>query len=73
VQQLKRHQDEARTELAEALHSKTKEGREEKIQGLRKTSRKRLADVLTDEQEARWKAMAGAPFDGKFRYDDYEN
>jgi hypothetical protein len=68
-QQLARHQDEARSEMADVLHSKTREGREEKLQELRRTSRKRLMDVLTDEQEAKWKEMIGAPFQGKFKYE----
>ena len=71
-QQLARHQDEARAEMADVLHSKTKEGREEKLHELRKTSRKRLMDVLTDEQEAKWKEMVGAPFEAKFKYDTDE-
>lgn len=68
-QQLKQHQGEARAEIAEVLHSKTKEGREEKIQELRQSSRKRLMEVLTPEQEVKWKEITGAPFEGKFEYD----
>jgi len=71
-QQLKRHREEARTEMADILHAKSKEGREEKLAELRKTSRKRLMDVFTDEQEAKWKAMIGTPFEGKFKYDPDE-
>ncbi len=71
-QQLKRHQHEARVEMQEVLHSKTKEGREARLHELSKTSRKRLMDVLTDEQEATWKEMIGAPFQGKFIYDPDE-
>jgi Spy/CpxP family protein refolding chaperone len=70
---LKRHQDEARKELADVLHSKSKEGRQEKLAELRKTSRKRLMDVLNDEQELKWKLMTGAPFDAaQFGYDPDE-
>ena len=29
-------------------------------------------DVLTDEQEARWKEMVGALFEAKFKYDKDE-
>ncbi|HWE35272.1 MAG TPA: hypothetical protein VG406_01770 [Isosphaeraceae bacterium] len=68
-QQLKRHQGEARKEMADALHSKSKEGRQEKLKELRQTSRKRLLDVLTDQQETTWKQITGAPFDAKFLYD----
>jgi len=68
-EQLIRHQGEARKEMADVLHSKSKEGREEKLHELRKTSRKRLMDVLTTEQESTWKEMTGEPFDGRFLYD----
>jgi hypothetical protein len=71
-EQLKRHQKEARSELAEVLHAKSPEGRDEKIHQLRATCRKRLMDVLTDDQEARWKDITGAPFTGKFQYDPVE-
>jgi len=69
---LGRHQKEARHEMAEVLHSKSAEGRSEKLKELRKTSRKRLMDVLTDEQETKWKEMTGAPFEGQFKYDPAE-
>ena len=71
-EELRKHQGEARKELAAVLDSKTKEGREEKLAELRKSSRKRLTDVLTDAQEASWKRMTGAPFEEKFRYDEDE-
>jgi len=70
--ELKRHQKEARSEMAKVLHSRTTEGRDQKLHELRATSRKRLMDVLTDEQETRWKEMTGAPFSGTFQYDPVE-
>ncbi len=36
------------------------------------TSRKRLTEVLTDEQEAKWKEMTGIPFDGDLAFFDPE-
>jgi Spy/CpxP family protein refolding chaperone len=71
-QQLKKHQDEARKEMVDVFHSKSKEHRWAKLKELRQTSRKRLLDVLTDQQEATWKQMTGAPFDAKFMYDGEE-
>lgn len=71
-EQLRRHQAEARREMADALHAKSKGGRQEKMKELRQTSRKHLDDVLTPEQEAKWKEMAGKPFDAKFLYDSDE-
>jgi len=69
---LQRHQKEARSEMADVLNSRSTEGRDAKLHELRATSRKRLMDVLTDDQEAKWKEMTGAPFNGKFLYDPVE-
>lgn len=69
-QELMRHQNEARNELNEAVRAKGKEGREERMKQLRETSRKRLLEVLTDEQEQKWKQMTGAAFDAKFKYEE---
>jgi len=71
-QRLKRHQQEARSEMADVLNSRTTEGRDAKLHELRGTSRKRLMDVLTDDQKAKWKEMTGVPFTGKFQYDPVE-
>ncbi len=59
---------EARKEMQELIHSATREGKQEKLRELRATSRKRLMELLTDEQEAKWKQLAGAPFEGRLRF-----
>jgi hypothetical protein len=70
IQELIRHQNEARTELNEALRAESKQGREERIKQLSETSHKRLTDVLTDAQEAKWKQLSGEKFEGKFKFDE---
>ena len=56
------YQEEARKEMRDLIHSETAAGKQEKLDELRMTSRKRLLDLLTDEQETKWKEMTGAPF-----------
>ena len=69
-QRAKRLQQEARDEMHDLIHSQTKEGRDEKLAELRQTSRKRLDSLLTDDQKAHWKEMAGEPFRGKLVFHD---
>ncbi len=65
-------QQEARKEMQEYIHTYNKEDRKEKLQQLRQTSRKRLMDLLTDEQEKKWKEMTGDPFLGEFVIENAE-
>lgn len=71
-QKAKGLQQEARKEMHDLIHSTATDGRQEKLKELRMTSRKRLMELLTDEQESKWKEMAGAPFNGEFRFHDHE-
>lgn len=64
-------QQEARDEMHDLIHVQTKEGRDEKLAQLRQTSRKRLDSLLTDEQKARWKEMAGEPFRGSLQFEEH--
>lgn len=61
-------QKEARDEMEELIHAKSNEQKQEKLDELRATSKKRLLELLTDEQEKIWKEMVGAPFQGKFQF-----
>jgi len=45
----------ARREAEQLVHAQSPEERQAKMRELRVTSRKRLFDVLTDEQEAKWR------------------
>jgi Spy/CpxP family protein refolding chaperone len=60
----------AHKEYEEAVHAADKAGREAKFEELRKAHRKELLAVLTDDQKAKWKEMAGEPFKGKIHFHD---
>jgi Spy/CpxP family protein refolding chaperone len=59
---------EARKEAQEALRSENQAVEEEKFREMRQTNRRRLMSVLTDEQKAKWKEMAGQPFRGELHF-----
>lgn len=59
-------QKEARQEMEEFLETSKSEKRQEKLAELRKTSRDRLLDLLTAEQEKTWAHLTGTPFKGEF-------
>ncbi len=61
-------QQEARDEMHDALSSETEAGRQKKLQELRANSHERLFELLTDEQEAKWKELIGEPFRGQLSY-----
>lgn len=67
-QKAKGMQQEARREMHDLIHSTGPEARQEKLKELRATSRKRLMDLLTDDQERRWKEMIGSPFHGNLEF-----
>jgi len=71
-EKVKRIQRRARREAEELVHAQSPQQREAKVRELRVTSRKRLFDVLTDEQEAKWEAMTGKPFHGPIHFDRYD-
>jgi Spy/CpxP family protein refolding chaperone len=58
----------ARKEVEEVMHSADKAGREGKMEELKKAHRKELYAILTEEQKAKWKEMAGEPFKGKIHF-----
>ncbi len=62
----------AHKEVEEVMHSADKAGREAKLEELKKAHRKELYSVLTDEQKAKWKEMAGEPFKGKLVVPDFD-
>jgi hypothetical protein len=61
-------QKEARDEMEELIHATKDEEKQERLVELRQTSRKRLLDLLTDEQESKWKEMTGKPFNGEIHF-----
>jgi Spy/CpxP family protein refolding chaperone len=62
----------AHKEVEEAIHSSNKEARAAKLQVLRHAQRNLLMGVLTDEQKAKWKELAGEPFKGKLHFEEME-
>jgi hypothetical protein len=58
----------AHREMREVLRSSKGEVSDEQINEERRLDRKRLMDILTDEQKAKWKEMAGAKFTGQLEY-----
>ena len=65
-------QQEAREEMREYIHTSSKENRKEKLRELNETSHKRLWDLLTDEQEAKWRDLAGDRFLGEMVIENAE-
>jgi hypothetical protein len=59
----------AHKEMQEAVYGGSDEGREARIRAQVKANRKRLMDLLTEEQRATWKRLAGPPFKGDLSKD----
>jgi hypothetical protein len=68
VQKLKDLQTQARKDLVELLA--TKEGRTEKFKKLREETRTKILEVLTDDQKAKVREMAGPPFEGEIVFEE---
>jgi len=65
-----KYQQEARKELEELLHSTTRRDRHAELRKLHETSKKRLLELLTDEQETKYHELTGPPFRGELRFDE---
>lgn len=61
-------QQEARDEVEDLIHVTSDKQKDAKARELRETSDKRLMELLTDDQEAKWKELTGAPFRGEIRF-----
>ncbi len=64
------YQQLAHREMEELLHSETRRDRRAELRRLHETSKKRVLDLLTDEQEAKFHEMIGPPFHGELRFDE---
>lgn len=64
------YQEEARKEMEELLHSTTRRDRQAELRKLHEASKKRLLELLTDEQETKLHEMMGEPFRGELRFDE---
>jgi hypothetical protein len=65
-----KYQEEARKEMEELLHSTTRRDRQAELRKLHAECKKRLLELLTDEQEAKYQEMIGTPFRGELRFDE---
>ena len=70
VKKFKDMQTEARKALVDLLE--TKEGRKEKFAKLREETRAKILALLTDEQKAKVREMAGPPFEGEIVFEEPE-
>jgi Spy/CpxP family protein refolding chaperone len=68
VQKLKDLQTEAHKALVDLLEAK--EGRTEKLAKLREETRTKILALLTDEQKAKVREMAGPPFEGEIVFEE---
>jgi len=69
-QKFKSLQKEARAEMAELIGAKNSEGRNEKFAKLRDKARTQILALLTDDQKAIAREMAGPPFMGEIVVED---
>jgi len=60
----------ARQEMETLLHSEKRRDREAELAQLHETSKDRLLDLLTDEQETKFREMIGHPFRGKLGFSE---
>jgi hypothetical protein len=64
------YQQEARKEMEELLYSTTQRNRHAELRKLNELCKKRVLELLTDEQEAKYAEMVGPPFRGELRFDE---
>lgn len=72
-QKARQLQGEARAEVAAVIHAENRDTRRQKIEELHKANRERLMSLLTDEQKAKWKELAGPPFKGQVVFEEPED
>ena len=72
VKKLMDLQTEARKALVELFQSKERAGKTEKFAKLREETRTKILALLTDEQKAKVREMAGPPFEGEIVFEEPE-
>jgi len=70
VQKFKDLQKEAHKRLVAIFETKEREGKSEKLAKLHEDNRRKILAILTDEQEAKVREKAGAPFKGKIEFEE---
>jgi hypothetical protein len=71
VKKLKELQTESRKALVELMESKEAKGKNEKFAKWRETTRKKILDLLTDDQKKKVREMAGEPFEGEIVFEEH--
>jgi Spy/CpxP family protein refolding chaperone len=70
VKKLKDMRTEARKALSELIEAKERAGKSEKLAKLREETRTKILAVLTDEQKAKVREIAGPPFEGEIVFEE---
>jgi hypothetical protein len=71
-QQAMKLQEEAHAKYAKVIDTPASDGRDEKLAEIRKSGNDELTNLLTPEQQKKWKELAGAPFTGKLVFEEPE-
>jgi hypothetical protein len=69
-QKFRELQKEHRKELAEIIHPKGREGRNEKLAKLREDTHNKIRAILTDEQKEKVRELVGEPFKGEIVFEE---
>jgi Spy/CpxP family protein refolding chaperone len=72
VKKFKELQSEARKAVVELIEAKEHKGKSEKLAKLRAETRKKILAVLTDDQKAKVREIAGPPFEGEIVFEEAE-
>jgi hypothetical protein len=73
VTKLKDLQTQARKALVDLLEAENRAGKSEKLAKLREETRTKILAILTDEQKARMREIAGPPFEGEIVFEEPES
>jgi hypothetical protein len=64
------YQKAARKEMEELLYSEKRRDRQAELRAHQENCKKRVLELLTDEQEAKYNDMIGEPFRGELKFDE---
>jgi hypothetical protein len=70
LKKAEKYRVESRKEIEEILHSTTERDRHAEVRKHHAAAKKRMLELLTDEQEAKYNEMIGHPFKGELRFDE---
>jgi hypothetical protein len=70
LKKAEKYREESRKEIEEILHSTTERDRHAEVRSHQAAAKKRMLELLTDEQEAIYFELIGPPFKGELRFDE---